>query len=136
MKPGTRALSRSAALRRRRLRRVSAKRRRETPLYRAFVTALMASKPECGRCRSGGQRDPHHTRKPRASFLTDWNSVVPLCRACHNLCDAPVAMGRLVVIGVGGRWFEFTICFTRAAVLALRARATTTTDFYQEAHRA
>jgi len=136
MKPGAQALHRGAAIRRRRLRRVSAKRRRETPLYRAFVVALMAGKPECGRCRSGGPRDPHHTRKPRASFLTDWNSVVPLCRHCHDLCDAPFARGRLVVVGRGNRWFEFWLCFSKGSAQMVRARATTTTDFYQEAHRA
>ena len=88
-------------LRRKRLRAVSPKRMAVISDYAAFLLGMKDLVGYC--CEACGLRnrplDAHHTRKPRAEFLTDPESVIMLCRRCHERAEWPYERGRLVIHG-------------------------------------
>jgi hypothetical protein len=81
----------------------TAQRRATREDYEAFKRALFIRfGHRCAFCRRESLAlDPHHTRKPRATYLMDPETVLPLCRRCHDLAEAAYdsSTGRLVILG-------------------------------------
>lgn len=85
------------------MKRSSSKRDGQRGEYRLFVAWLLADYDHaCAFCKTErGPIDPHHTRKPRATYLMDPETVLPLCRRCHERAEAGIddKGGRLMILG-------------------------------------
>ena len=108
--------------------RIRSQSRRRTALHAEYIAFVLGIKARdgwrCTYCReTAGPLDPHHTLKPRATYLTDPDSVVTLCRNCHNRCSGPFDQGRLIVTPIGGQKFHYRIVYAMSKAHALAAGA-------------
>lgn len=89
-------------MKRSRLKPMSRKRASKAAEYIAFKLALHAADNwVCQWCygRHAHPLDPHHTRKPRAKYLMDMDTVITLCRFHHDMTEWPYAKGRIYIGG-------------------------------------
>ena len=80
------------------MRRIGRVGRRRAAALKALMPALLAragSRCETPWCRRRAKLDPHHHPKRSQGGTERLDTVVLLCRPCHNATDLPAGNGRL-----------------------------------------
>lgn len=117
-------MKRTAPMKRTRMKRMSARRRRLLPERTALLLGLKALVGwRCEFCkRVWGPLDGHETRKPRSRYWLDPEFVVILCRPHHEMAEASYKAGRLEIPGTRSSGWGFSLVY--AADKAARRKAT------------